>query len=326
MNKYLSAVRFLALSQTDFGSYLREKYPDLIEVAKEVIAKDKKTGEQTSTVTELDRQIGEINTFLKYVDASDHDARKELSMELEKLAKELQEERDYDWQFYYFKYLYNLSSHQGDEINTNPMQFDAFKAWFLGSKVVDANGNPLVVYHGTGVTGDEFDQFKFNVFPANYFAENKSYAEWFANLKKSKGQNILFRCYLRIVNPLDLSEFNTGSVSYDELTLYIKLKYGMDMPENKMLRSISERWENNKWIWRYFRAAPNWIKYLRDSKDFDGICFYENNPDDQVDGKENVTKAWVTFFDYQIKSADLRNMTFSIHSGKITMNKGGVLC
>lgn len=31
---------------------------------------------------------------------------------------------------------------------------DAFKAWFGDSKVVDADGNPLVVYHGTGATPD----------------------------------------------------------------------------------------------------------------------------------------------------------------------------
>ena len=34
---------------------------------------------------------------------------------------------------------------------------DNFWKWFSGSKVVDKNGNPLVVYHGTGAKFDEFD-------------------------------------------------------------------------------------------------------------------------------------------------------------------------
>ena len=34
-----------------------------------------------------------------------------------------------------------------------------FKQWFEGSKVVDEDGNPLVVYHGTG---KDFSEFKYN--------------------------------------------------------------------------------------------------------------------------------------------------------------------
>ena len=38
-------------------------------------------------------------------------------------------------------------------------QTDAFKAWFSGSKIVDAEGNPLVLYHGTSKDVD-FKAFK----------------------------------------------------------------------------------------------------------------------------------------------------------------------
>lgn len=37
---------------------------------------------------------------------------------------------------------------------------EKFKRWFGDSKVVDENGDPLVVYHGT-TTGDEFSEFKY---------------------------------------------------------------------------------------------------------------------------------------------------------------------
>ena len=53
----------------------------------------------------------------------------------------------------------------------HPQQWDtpAFKAWFSGSKVVDAQGNPLVVFHGTAHDFDVFDMAKQN---SNY---GKSY-------------------------------------------------------------------------------------------------------------------------------------------------------
>ena len=43
--------------------------------------------------------------------------------------------------------------------SARPDQWDtpAFKAWFAGSKVVDAQGNPQRVYHGTTQTFDKFD-------------------------------------------------------------------------------------------------------------------------------------------------------------------------
>jgi hypothetical protein len=46
------------------------------------------------------------------------------------------------------------------------LESQSFKRWFSGSKVVDENGTPLVVYHGTGADFDEFDPKKSG---SNYF-------------------------------------------------------------------------------------------------------------------------------------------------------------
>jgi ADP-Ribosyltransferase in polyvalent proteins len=40
---------------------------------------------------------------------------------------------------------------------TRQTDSDAFKSWFGASKVVDEQGNPLVVYHGTTADFDAFD-------------------------------------------------------------------------------------------------------------------------------------------------------------------------
>lgn len=76
-------------------------------------------------------------------------------------------------------------------------QTEAFKRWFKDSKVVDAEGKPLVVYHGTG--GD-FSSFATGL--VNYFSADASaasvYAEGFG--KPRKGANVL-PVYLSIKNP-----------------------------------------------------------------------------------------------------------------------------
>lgn len=92
---------------------------------------------------------------------------------------------------------------------------NAFERWFGGSKVVDANGKPLVVYHGTKDT--------FNVFESSaqkngwigkgfYFTEDKS-------LAKSFGR-IIISAYLRIESP-----FVVIGQSPSDVLSEIKVKY-----------------------------------------------------------------------------------------------------
>ena len=69
-----------------------------------------------------------------------------------------------------------------------------FKKFFKNSKVVDADGKPLVVYHGTSWRGWEFDQSK-----AAWFSEKEDYAEEMA--AQRKGDRII-KAYLSIQNPM----------------------------------------------------------------------------------------------------------------------------
>jgi hypothetical protein len=196
-----------------------------------------------------------------------------------------------------------------------------FKNWFEGSQVVDKDGNPLIVYHGTGPV--DFSKWQFNMFPAAYFGENKSYSDWFAQIKgQSSGR--LYQCYLCILNPLDLRMFKTDKVTYSDFMAYIELRYGYKLPENPMMKAMSDA-EGGVWAWRYLRFAPNWLNFIKNSKVFDGIAFYENNPQDLLpDGSENTTPAWIVFNSNQIKSA-YGNQTYSTESDDIRFKKGGKL-
>lgn len=69
-----------------------------------------------------------------------------------------------------------------------------FKSWFGDSKVVDENGKPLVVYHGTNWDGWEFDTEN-----GAFFSEKEDYAE---EMAAQRGGSRTVKAYLSIKNPL----------------------------------------------------------------------------------------------------------------------------
>jgi hypothetical protein len=88
----------------------------------------------------------------------------------------------------------------------------AFKLWFGNSKVVDASGKPLVVYHGTG---DDISRFKDGFARARkgfYFTSNPEFAGRFAedaasgigyeSDERAQGASIV-PVYLSLQNPID---------------------------------------------------------------------------------------------------------------------------
>lgn len=80
---------------------------------------------------------------------------------------------------------------------SRPMQTDtaSFKQWFGDSKVVDENGEPLVVYHG-GSNIDVFDA-SMTADGVFYFTEDRAGAREYAELRGKKG---ITAVYLRIEN------------------------------------------------------------------------------------------------------------------------------
>lgn len=82
-----------------------------------------------------------------------------------------------------------------------------FDSWFSDSKVVDANGKPLMVYHGTGASFGKFEASRGN---GHYFTDDKDAASAFAEnadgdeyAEDEAGSNVV-PVYLSINNPLIL--------------------------------------------------------------------------------------------------------------------------
>lgn len=94
------------------------------------------------------------------------------------------------------------------EISRNQTDTPEFKKWFGESKVVDGEGKPLVVYHGSSKR--DITKFKPNEFGAIYFTDRKGYAVAFSG-DTEKG---IYSTYLSLKNPATPEEFGLDSASH----------------------------------------------------------------------------------------------------------------
>ena len=168
-----------------------------------------------------------------------------------------------------------------------------FKSWFGDSKVVDENGNPLVVYHGTTNDFDTFSKTKNTIGAYGegfYFTNSSDYA---SDYSRGNNANIL-PIYLKIVNPFIISyDFNNGEQTMPK---------GFDS-------AILEKMLNNRGVSRDF---TNKLKALG----YDGVISYDRYGDIE----------YVVFEPTQIKSAIGNSGDFDINNPSIIMAEGGEVC
>ena len=171
------------------------------------------------------------------------------------------------------------------------------------SKVVDAQGNPLVVYRG--------ERTDFGNMPtgATYFAENPRWANRFAG--KSTGANVI-TAYLAIQAPLDLTSFGETPVSKEVLQSFLRTQgvtvdftdAGGPMPVYEFVRR-----------WGFVKAAMD--------AGFDGVKQMEGRGESlRSTGLDTV--AWLAFDPSQIKSATGNNGNFDGTNPDIRFSRGPV--
>jgi hypothetical protein len=328
INNYRNIKNFLSLVLSPEGKEMTKDTDFVMSDAMSLSAKVDKAfldyQIQNDPSLEAEREaLKGFQDFKKLLDPSDLPLIEQTDNNINSLLSEITNKATYDPIVYFDTYFNQVSLTQKDEVNygmftTN--EFNSFKDWFSGSVVVDVNDKPLLVYHGR--YNEEVTRFSFDKFPAKYFAENLSYAQWFQKANKTEGT--LYYCYLRVLNPLDLTAFGVEPVRYDDFVNYVKIKYGYELPENKILRARSERSPEGMWTWEYLRFGVDWLKLIIKDGKFDGIHFYENNPNDKTNGLENTTPAWMVFNGNQIKSAR-GNILNNINSTDIRFKKGGRL-
>jgi hypothetical protein len=202
-----------------------------------------------------------------------------------------------------------------------------FKKWFGRSKVVDENGDPLVVYHGTPYG-------KFNTFMEGdrgmWFADNLKYAEIYKNKGLERFDEDLdyqadlldegitretldqekktFEVFLSIQKPYDMTGF---SMTEDMTPRQFQEKIGIDLysKEYKFL-------DQEEPAYLLFEENYDRIVNTLKKRGFDGIISREDAP--AFGPREALeTKSFVPFKAEQIKSATGNRGTFDTQEGNI---------
>ena len=180
-----------------------------------------------------------------------------------------------------------------------PTESAAFKKWFGDSKVVDAEGNPLVVYHASTSPIDEFKPKNYGTAGDHsyfYFAASESWSKKFARDSLGVDKPSMHKVYLSIKNPLDLrGESRTPSGWID---FFDGIGVGVSDKLQSKLNAAPAKQEIAAWQLLRFDTPQNGAmrERLIDSG-YDGIIM-----SDVVRGKTDNT-TFVSFNPTQIKSA-----------------------
>lgn len=159
-----------------------------------------------------------------------------------------------------------------------------FKKWFGNSKVVDENGEPLVVYHGTNADFDKFEIGDIGFHFGNYEQANERMTDF------SDGNPHIMSGYLKMENPLDIVSDVGDWLDVDTVKEYLHEYEVLSDEEFKNVNTLSE------------------ITSLLQDKGYDGII-YEN----QFEGEG---KSYIVFNSSQFKSVDNRG-TFDAENPNI---------
>ena len=194
-----------------------------------------------------------------------------------------------------------------------------FKNWFgdwendpaNASKVVDENGEPLVVYHGTSSTNDDYSNFTIfkNEDNQHFFSDEKDVAN-------SMGE-YLYESFLNIKKPFeidangddfgDVKNHKGGIVHFSKLTdeQRKKLAIAFDVSEQE----LEENWGNQDIDLvranverRIGLSTDEWAKRARTMK-YDGVVFTRIRDGGDYSAMQNPSTVYVAFNSNQIKSA-----------------------
>lgn len=179
---------------------------------------------------------------------------------------------------------------------------EAFKRWFGDSKVVDENGQPLVVYHGTNA--------KFDVFKGKYHFFSDS-----ENVAAGYGSENPMPVYLSMKNPLIVDAYGQsfGEIynadgykkAYKDLTEndYKKIAKAYDLSVNEAKEFFPKNEDGVVNLARAYgeksRSTNEWAEYAK-KNGYDGVIIKDVN--DTADVSNVRSTDYIVFNPNQIKS------------------------
>lgn len=184
------------------------------------------------------------------------------------------------------------------------IQTKEFKKWFGNSKVVNADGTPKLMYHGT--PNGNFDTFKKG---ANYFTENEQYADRYQNPSASSistGKVVdnptTHAVYIKMEKPFDTRDSKAREIFEDE---FLNQDGGYDEEGEETEHS----WVSNGTELNENTGLPDWTDaedlyhFIKDKGyDYDGIIVDEGADGGYGSAVVNRGVAYVTFEPNQVKN------------------------
>lgn len=184
------------------------------------------------------------------------------------------------------------------------IQTKEFKKWFGNSKVVNADGTPKVMYHGT--PNGNFDTFKKG---ANYFTENEQYADRYQNPSASSistGKVVdnptTHAVYIKMEKPFDTRDSKAREIFEDE---FLNQDGGYDEEGEETEHS----WVSNGTELNENTGLPDWTdaedlyNFIKDKGyDYDGIIVDEGADGGYGSAVVNRGVAYLTFEPNQVKN------------------------
>jgi hypothetical protein len=181
---------------------------------------------------------------------------------------------------------------------------EAQAEFFKDSKVRDANGNLTVVYHGTPTGG--FTEFKLPHYLSTltsaqgagyYFTDKKNASQYMKAVNgKSAGKKQLYKVYLNITNPLEITQFSSGAISdeaFREIVSRGNYEWGREHTDvDKILKTNKFDSERLSQLVRVFNGEEI-LSAMKDVLGYDGVRYTDNYGD-----------IWVAWDKNQIKNTD----------------------
>ncbi len=196
---------------------------------------------------------------------------------------------------------------------------NAFINWFGDSKVVDENGEPLIVYHGSRTSG-------FNVFKGHfsedselhsgYFFSNKEYASTF---KSDKGE--IFPTFIKATSP-HYEDFGVEHDRTAKMFSYEDIQFDSVIGEDFGTKHITYVVKSSNQIKSIFNTGV-FNRYSDNIYDNDIIAQKENRQQTQINGSmsKEIESNFETYFpDYSYFNSEQRQIVADlVEQGKIQL-------
>jgi hypothetical protein len=136
---------------------------------------------------------------------------------------------------------------------------------------------------------------------------------------------IVIPFFLNIRNPLDLTHFETKLINSKDFFDYLYLMTGLTMEQLDVNPIFLSGSTPALETWMYIRNNPKMLKKIADTHIYDGIHFYETNPNmPDVTSKAHKTEAYITFSSDQCKIAEPnRGMLLFASLKSFLLKRGG---